>query len=317
MCWASSSYFRAPAPCAPRSGHCGEIEAVGREQRQGQAVDAEGDAAGMSDLAGFGAQIPRRAEMVAVIVEAHARGRLLGGAHRNQQFELQRLLTCAIAAIISAASKERIARGLDLDGTPSSSANPGAPSEPASRNSITWSGVPDADVFAHPERLQAVDVARGLAAEAIAGDVEHQPVGRHRPGCGDQRDRPGSRRRASGPDRSLSTRPSTQSLLPAANHRRRADLLARAAQATHAAEEMRKALRDIRIFDRRATHHRRKAQNFRAGPALFARSARQRFDDSASKFPRCAHRRRRRRWASGSRVSANELERAYRLGRFF
>src|ERR1700722_2696829 len=43
-----------------------QLDAMRREQRQRQTVDAEGDAAGMRDLAGFVAQVPRRAEMVAV-----------------------------------------------------------------------------------------------------------------------------------------------------------------------------------------------------------------------------------------------------------
>ena len=45
----------------------------------------------------------------------------------------------------------------------------------------------DEDEFAHAERLQAVDLARGLAAEAIGGDVEDQPVRRHRAARGRHR----------------------------------------------------------------------------------------------------------------------------------
>src|SRR4051794_22765572 len=69
-----------------------ELETVRREQRQGQAVDAEGDAARMRNIAILDPQIPGLAEMIAVIVEAHAGGRLLLGAHRNEQLEFEGLL---------------------------------------------------------------------------------------------------------------------------------------------------------------------------------------------------------------------------------
>ena len=48
-------------------------------------------------------------------------------------------------------------------------------------------GRADEHVFAHAERLEAVDVARRLAAETIAGDVEDQAVGRDRPARGGHR----------------------------------------------------------------------------------------------------------------------------------
>ena len=59
------------------------------------------------------------AEMVAVIVEAHAGGRLLGGAHRNEQLELQRLLDLAHRHQLAAAAEERITRGSMRQGRPS------------------------------------------------------------------------------------------------------------------------------------------------------------------------------------------------------
>src|ERR1700688_2627992 len=55
-----------------------QVETVRREQRQGQAIDAESDTAGMRQFSGFGPQIPDSAEMVAVVVEAHASGELVG-----------------------------------------------------------------------------------------------------------------------------------------------------------------------------------------------------------------------------------------------
>src|SRR5689334_397299 len=73
-----------------------EVEPVCCEQRERQPIDAEGDATGMRHVAGGGAQVPGQAEMVAMIVEAHARRRLLRRADRHQQLELELLLdlTC-------------------------------------------------------------------------------------------------------------------------------------------------------------------------------------------------------------------------------
>src|SRR5580704_16588267 len=90
-----------------------QLDAVGCEQRQRQTVDSEGDAGGMRDQAGFVAQVPRRAEMVAVIVEAHARGRLFLRVHRNEQLEFQRLLDLAHRHQLAAATEERIAGMID------------------------------------------------------------------------------------------------------------------------------------------------------------------------------------------------------------
>ena len=44
----------------------------------------------------------------------------------------------------------------------------------------------DADIFAHAERLQPIEIARRLAAEAVAGDVEDQAVRRDGPRLGGQ-----------------------------------------------------------------------------------------------------------------------------------
>src|SRR5580704_17605673 len=51
-----------------------EIEAVIGEQRHGQAIDAERDAAGMRELAIVVPDAPHLADVLAVVVEAHAGG---------------------------------------------------------------------------------------------------------------------------------------------------------------------------------------------------------------------------------------------------
>ena len=51
-----------------------EVQAVNREQRHGQSVDTEGDAAGVGQFALVVVDAPHLAEVLAVVVEAHARG---------------------------------------------------------------------------------------------------------------------------------------------------------------------------------------------------------------------------------------------------
>ena len=59
-------------------------------------------------------RIPRRAEVVAMIVEAHARGRRRVLVERNQQLELQRLLSLADRHDLSDAAEERVVGDVDL-----------------------------------------------------------------------------------------------------------------------------------------------------------------------------------------------------------
>ena len=89
-----------------------DIETVGPEQGDRQPVHAEGDAGGMRRRAGLIVDAPGRAEMVAMIVEAHAGGRLLGRMQRHQQLELQRLLDLADRHHLAGAAEEGIARRL-------------------------------------------------------------------------------------------------------------------------------------------------------------------------------------------------------------
>src|ERR1700734_726323 len=113
--------------------------------------------------------------MVAVIVEAHARGRLLGGAYRNEQFELQGLLDLAHRHQLAAAAEERIARGIDAPRQAQLLGKTRRPRHPGAAEFIDLFGRADADILSHAKRLQAVEILRRLAAEAIAGDVEDEP----------------------------------------------------------------------------------------------------------------------------------------------
>jgi hypothetical protein len=94
----------------------GEVEAVRPEQGDGETVHAERDAGGVGRRAGAIGKAPGRAEVVAVVVEAHAGGRFLGGMERHQELELQRLLELAHRHDLAGAAEERIARRLDRAG---------------------------------------------------------------------------------------------------------------------------------------------------------------------------------------------------------
>ena len=108
-------------------------------------------------------------------------------ADRHDQFELQFLLHLRLADQHAAASEERIARRLDAIAEAERIGDAHGARHPAlaKRLHLLWGA--DEHIFAHAERLEPVDVARRLAAETIAGDVEHQAVGGDRPGGGGQR----------------------------------------------------------------------------------------------------------------------------------
>src|SRR6202453_2156637 len=90
-----------------------EIEAVIGEQRHGQAIDAERDAAGMSQLTIVVTDAPHLAEVLAVIVEAHAGGGRCARIIRNQEFEFQGLLALADRHHLTHPTEERIVRDVD------------------------------------------------------------------------------------------------------------------------------------------------------------------------------------------------------------
>src|SRR5947207_5146373 len=74
---------------AHRARPARELEPVDAEQRDGEAVHAKGDAAGVRGGTGLVLQAPDHAELVAMVVEAHAGGGLRAGVVRDQQLELQ------------------------------------------------------------------------------------------------------------------------------------------------------------------------------------------------------------------------------------
>src|SRR5260370_41786596 len=68
---------------ADRRTPCVRVRPMGREERQGEAIHAEGHAASVCRIARGGPEVPGRAKMIAMIIKAHAGGDLILGAHRN------------------------------------------------------------------------------------------------------------------------------------------------------------------------------------------------------------------------------------------
>src|SRR5262249_19041405 len=102
---------------AERLAHFGrpfcQVSSVGVEHRDRKAVHPECDASSMRRLAVGVGYAPGCAEMIAVIVEAHAGRRLLFRTQRHQQLELQRLLLLAHRFHLADTPEERIAGMID------------------------------------------------------------------------------------------------------------------------------------------------------------------------------------------------------------
>ena len=176
---------------------------MGDEQRHRQPVHAEGDAAGVQHVALGVVQAPDFAEMFLVIVEAHAGG----GLFRER--------TGTSSSNFSASSRcwspswRRPGRRRDRWPRPRYRAGrwrrrcPGR-ADPGFAEFLDLLRRADADIFAHAEALEAVDMARRLMAETVA-----RPRRRHslRPAPRRARrrwDRPGNRRPAPAPGRRAS-----------------------------------------------------------------------------------------------------------------
>ncbi|MGY3428212.1 hypothetical protein ACVWZW_008716 [Bradyrhizobium sp. F1.13.4] len=96
--------------------------------------------------------------MLAVIIEAHAGGRLLFRAQRDQQFELELLLLLAHGLHLTDAAEERIAGIVDAEAETEIGRNRLRAHHPALAEISDVIGAADADIFPHPERLQPVEM---------------------------------------------------------------------------------------------------------------------------------------------------------------
>src|SRR5271156_909106 len=85
-----------------------QIKTVSLEERQHESIHAERHASGMSLVAVPGPQRPRRAEMIEMTIETHARSRFLLGTQRYQQFKFQRLFQLAHRGQSAGSSEKRV-----------------------------------------------------------------------------------------------------------------------------------------------------------------------------------------------------------------
>src|SRR6201987_3572538 len=162
---------------------------MGMEHGEREPLHAESDAAGMCSFASGILDVPSDTEMVAMIVEAHAGGRLLFPAPRHKELEFQRLLFLAHCLHLADAAEEGIARLVDLEGKAKVARDALRAHHPALAERGNVIRAADADIFAHPKRLQPVEMPRRLAAEAIGSDVEAQSAEGQLPAaCGNRID---------------------------------------------------------------------------------------------------------------------------------
>src|SRR5207302_9185728 len=93
-----------------------DVEAVCSKERDGQAIQAKRGAGGVGDSAIISAEPPRAAEMILMVVEAHASGRRFLGVDRDEELELECLLNLIGGHALASAAKEGIAGGAEIEG---------------------------------------------------------------------------------------------------------------------------------------------------------------------------------------------------------
>src|SRR5580704_3463407 len=231
------------------------------EERDGEAIDAEGGAARMGDLARGVAQAPDLSEMILMIVEAHAGGRALGGAQGDEELEFQRILQLADRHHLADAAEEGIARLIDLAGELELFGEREPAFHPALAKCRNLVPRADADIFAHAEGLQAIDGARGLMAEAVAGDVEIETARGNRAALrGDGIDRIASGGRQDEIGRCQRCGPVAAGIETLHG---RTDIGVRPVQRADAAEEIGEALEIAGLLEMAAAHYRRESEDLR------------------------------------------------------
>ena len=204
--------------------------------------------------------------MVAVIVEAHTGRRLRFRAQRHQKLEFQRLLELAHRLHLTDAAEERIAGIVDPEAEAKIVGDSLRTHHPAFAEIGHVLGAAYADIFAHSERLQPVEMPRGFAAEAVCRDVEAQPARRQRsPRRRDRIDRIAGRGRQHEIGRRQRGGPVAAGVEAAD---RGVDLAFGAVQAADTAEQVGKTLQIAGFLQLSAAHDRRKAHHLGAGLAM-------------------------------------------------
>ena len=136
----------------------GWIDAVGTDHRQCDALHAEAHTRAVCDAAVSRRQAECLSEVIAVAVEAHAGGRLLGRAHGDQHLELQRLRHLKAPDHLALAAEERIARRVDVMGETEVARDLRRARHPLIAVIGDLLRRADSDELAHAERLQPVDI---------------------------------------------------------------------------------------------------------------------------------------------------------------
>jgi hypothetical protein len=188
----------------------------------------------------------------------------VGASPGRTGIELGGLLDLAHRQKLAGAAKERIAGRLDRVRQAQEIGEFRAARQPLLAERDHLIGRPHGDELAHPERLKAIDFLRGLMAEAVGGDIEHEAARRNAAArCHQRIERVTGGRR----QHQVGRRRRRHPLFCAGAADRGPDLALPAMQAADGAEQMRKAVQIARLLDMGAIGHRRKAQHFRAGRA--------------------------------------------------
>jgi hypothetical protein len=139
------------------------------------------------DAAILKVQAPLLAEGILMEVEAHAGGRIGRRGDRDQQLELQVLVTLVVDHHLAGAAEERIVGDVDGDVEADELHHLETAIHPvlAEIGDVLFGA--HADIFAHAEQLLAGRIARRLMAEAIGLQIEQRAVLRQVAAAGDRR----------------------------------------------------------------------------------------------------------------------------------
>src|SRR6478752_6048138 len=109
-------------------------------------------------------------------IKAHACGRLFRRAHRDQQFKLESLFDLGARHDLGGATEEWVACWRNTGPQAEARGDLLTLLYPTITEIAGLLRGTDADVFAHSETLQPVDVSRRLVTKAVACDVKNETL---------------------------------------------------------------------------------------------------------------------------------------------
>src|SRR5882762_9134475 len=115
---------------------------------------------------------PHLAEVLAVIIEARARGGRSSRVVRDHQFEFQRLLPLTDGHDLADAAEKRIVRDVYREGQAEVGRELRSPGHPALAELQDFLRRTDSHELAHPKGLQTIQAARRLMPEHVGFDIE-------------------------------------------------------------------------------------------------------------------------------------------------